>query len=97
MDVEKTKEVILENLAPVAVRQARFERQIHGIQTLVKIGARQLVRMGSGISGLAAEQNVPTKLSANWQPPKSKRRRQCAHSRRRRNVRMRRSTHWRQT
>ena len=49
-------EFILENLAPVAVRQARFERQIHGIQTLLKIGARQLVRMGSGIPGLAAEQ-----------------------------------------
>jgi hypothetical protein len=45
MDVEKTMEFILQNLADVAVKQARSERQIHGIQNLLKIGMRQLVNL----------------------------------------------------
>ena len=54
MDVEKTMEFILENLADVGVtlaelgvKQARTERQIHGLQTLAKMGVRQLVKLGA--------------------------------------------------
>ena len=47
MNVEKTMEFILENLADVAVKQARSERQIHGIQNLVKIGMRQLINLAA--------------------------------------------------
>jgi septal ring factor EnvC (AmiA/AmiB activator) len=50
MDVEKTIEFILETLADSAAwraeterRMARTDRQIHGIQTLLKMGARQLI------------------------------------------------------
>jgi chromosome segregation ATPase len=54
MDVEKTIEFILETLADTAAwraeterRLARNDRQIHGIQTLLKIGARQLIALGA--------------------------------------------------
>ena len=55
MDVERTTQFILDNLAAVAaaqqqaeVRAARTDRQIHGLQTLVKIGMRRLVKLEQG-------------------------------------------------
>lgn len=61
MDIEKTMEFILEQLADVSsqladvgvklgeigVKQARTDRQIHGLQTLAKIGMRQIVALGA--------------------------------------------------
>ena len=47
MDVEKTMEFILDTLADVGVKQARTDRQIHGLQTLAKIGMRQIVALGA--------------------------------------------------
>ena len=58
MDIERTMEFILSNLAAVTasqqqaevraqqadLRAARTDRQIRGLQTLVKIGMRQLVK-----------------------------------------------------
>jgi len=40
---EKQMEFILENLADVAARQARSERQIHALQAIVKTGMKMLV------------------------------------------------------
>ena len=40
-------EFILENLAAVAARQARSERQIHALQTIAKTGMKMLVGLTS--------------------------------------------------
>ena len=55
MDIERTMQFIVHNLAAVTaaqqqaeVRAARTDRQIHGLQTLVKIGMRRLVKLEQG-------------------------------------------------
>jgi len=55
MDIERTMQFIIDNLATVTaaqqqaeVRAARTDRQIHGLQTLVKIGMRRLVKLEQG-------------------------------------------------
>jgi tRNA U38,U39,U40 pseudouridine synthase TruA len=55
MDIERTMRFIIDNLAAVTaaqqqaeVRAARTDRQIHGLQTLVKIGMRRLVKLEQG-------------------------------------------------
>ena len=55
MDIERTMQFIVDNLATVTaaqqqaeVRAARTDRQIHGLQTLVKIGMRRLVKLEEG-------------------------------------------------
>lgn len=55
MDIERTMQFIVGNLAAVTaaqqqaeVRAARTDRQIHGLQTLVKIGMRRLVKLEQG-------------------------------------------------
>lgn len=52
MDIERTTEFIVENLVDVAARQQRAEvradrtdRQIRGLQTLMKTGMKMLVKM----------------------------------------------------
>ena len=45
MDVERTMEFILENLADLGVKQARTDRQMRGLQTIVKTGMRMLGKM----------------------------------------------------
>ena len=45
MDVERTMEFILENLADLGVKQARTDRQMRGLQTIVKTGMRMLAKM----------------------------------------------------
>jgi hypothetical protein len=52
MDIERSMEFIVKNLAAVAaaqqqaeVRMARMERQTRGLQTLMKIGMRRLVKI----------------------------------------------------
>jgi hypothetical protein len=52
MGIEQTMQFITDNLAAVTaaqqqaeVRAARTDRQIHGLQTLVKIGMRRLVKL----------------------------------------------------
>jgi hypothetical protein len=52
MDVERTMQFIMENLAAVTAAQqqaenraARTDRQIRGLQTLLTIGMRRLVRL----------------------------------------------------
>ena len=55
MDIERTMQFIIDNLAAVTaaqqqaeVRAARTDRQIHGLQTLVKLGMRRLVKLEQG-------------------------------------------------
>ena len=48
MDLERTMHFIVDNLAAVTAAQQRTERQIHGLQTLVKIGMRGLVKLEQG-------------------------------------------------
>ena len=45
MNVEKTIEFILENMSDLTVKQARTDRQIRGLQTIVKTGMRMLAKM----------------------------------------------------
>lgn len=52
MDLEKTMEFIVDNLADVSVKlgdlatkQARAERQMRGLQTLVKTGTKMMVKL----------------------------------------------------
>src|SRR5882672_7795497 len=56
-------EFIVNNLADLTVKQARTDRQIHGLQTLVKTGMRMLVktqdsvkRTDTVVRGLADDQ-----------------------------------------
>ena len=72
MNIEKTMEFIVSNLADLTVKQAeltvkqaRTDRQIHGLQVLVKTGMRTLVKTQNSVKrtdevvrGLAAEQKL---------------------------------------
>jgi hypothetical protein len=62
MDQERTMQFILDNLAAVTasqqqaeVRGARIDRQIKGIQTLVKIGMKLIVKLEKGQRELQKE------------------------------------------
>src|ERR1700680_1966705 len=63
MDIERTMEFVLENLASVAASQQalaasqkKTDRQIHGLQTVVKTGMRMLVRLEQNVAELAKAQ-----------------------------------------
>src|ERR1017187_7142502 len=45
MDIERTMEFIVENLAAVTVRQQETERSIRGLRTIVKAGMGILVKL----------------------------------------------------
>ena len=54
MDLERTMEFVVDNLAKVTaaqqqaeVRAARADRRIHGLQTLMKFGMKRLARLES--------------------------------------------------
>ena len=49
MNIEKTMEFIVNNLADLTVKQARTDRQIHGLQILVKTGMRMLVKVQDNV------------------------------------------------
>src|SRR5260370_42362754 len=56
MNVEKTIEFILSNMAELTVKQARTDRQIHGLQVLVKTGMKMLAKTQQSVKAVAAEQ-----------------------------------------
>src|ERR1700732_2948872 len=63
MDIERTMEFVLENLASVAASQQalvasqkKTDRHIHGLQTVVKTGMRMLVRLEQNVAELAKAQ-----------------------------------------
>jgi hypothetical protein len=65
MNIEKTMEFIVSNLADLTVKQAeltvkqaRTDRQIHGLQVLVKTGMRMLVKTQDSVRQIAAEQKL---------------------------------------
>src|SRR6266852_5726995 len=56
MDLERTMEFVVDNLAKVTaaqqqaeVRAARADRRIHGLQTLMKFGMKRLARLEQGL------------------------------------------------
>jgi hypothetical protein len=65
MNIEKTMEFIVTNLADLTVKQAeltmkqaRTDRQIHGLQVLVKTGMRMLVKTQDSVRQIAVEQKL---------------------------------------
>jgi hypothetical protein len=63
MDIELTMEVVVEHLAAVDVRleslaasQAKTDRQIRGLQTIVKTGMRLIIRLEKNVAIIATAQ-----------------------------------------
>jgi flagellar motility protein MotE (MotC chaperone) len=72
MNVEKTIEFILSTQADTAVqladltkKQARTDRQIHGLQVLVKTGMKMLAKTQQSVKALAAEQKRTEQVVRN--------------------------------
>src|SRR5260370_11987644 len=54
--IQSTQAGVSAQLADLNVKQARKDRQIHGLQVLVKTGMKMLVRMQQSVKAVAAEQ-----------------------------------------
>jgi hypothetical protein len=63
MDVERTTEFILQQQAKTETRMAAMQKQMAGIQTLVRTGMRILVKQGEALRQLAvADREVKVEL-----------------------------------
>jgi hypothetical protein len=56
MNIERRMEFIVENLAALTVSQQKTERQMRGLQTLVKTGMRIVIKMQQGQRELKIQQ-----------------------------------------